>query len=78
MRGAPGRSIQELAGHRELTMTQRYMHLSPTALGDAIRLLDESAPVLPGHGDIVETVSRVFSLLLAGTIAFHLTSRWSM
>ena len=32
MRGAPPRAIQELAGHRELGMTQRYMHLSPAAL----------------------------------------------
>ena len=41
MRGAPARAIQELAGHVDLTMTQRYMHLSPAALEAAIRLLDE-------------------------------------
>lgn len=40
MRGAPGRAIQELAGHQELSMTQRYMHLSPFALNAAIRLLE--------------------------------------
>jgi site-specific recombinase XerD len=40
MRGAPGRAIQELAGHSELSMTQRYMHLSPAALDAAIQLLD--------------------------------------
>src|SRR3954470_1764808 len=54
MRGAPARAIQELAGHADLTMTQRYMHLSPAALADAIRLLDR-----PGakqkYGDGVET-----------------------
>jgi len=27
MRGAPARAIQELAGHSELQMTQRYIHL---------------------------------------------------
>ena len=31
MRGAPARAIQELAGHQDLSTTQRYMHLSPAA-----------------------------------------------
>ena len=44
MRGAPARAIQELAGHRDLTTTQRYMHLSPAAIEGAIRLLDQPAP----------------------------------
>jgi integrase len=48
MRGAPARAIQELAGHSELGVTQRYMHLSPAALDAAIRLLD-------GRGNIVAT-----------------------
>ena len=40
MRGAPARAIQELAGHQDLKTTHRYMHVSPAAVDDAIRLLD--------------------------------------
>jgi hypothetical protein len=54
MRAAPARAIQELAGHQDLSTTQRYMHLSPAALEGAIRLLDQ--PVSgKTFGDIVET-----------------------
>jgi integrase len=52
MRGAPARAIQELAGHQDLTTTQRYMHLSPAAIDSAIRLLDSPA-ILPNRGNIV-------------------------
>jgi site-specific recombinase XerD len=53
MRGAPARAIQELAGHQDLSTTQRYMHLSPAAVEGAIRLLDQPTPVW-GRGEIVE------------------------
>ncbi len=49
MRGAPGRAIQELAGHQELSMTQRYMHLSPFALNAAIQLLEGRGEALSGE-----------------------------
>ena len=48
MHGAPARAIQELAGHSDLGVTQRYMHLSQAALDAAIQLLD-------GRGNIVAT-----------------------
>lgn len=45
MRGAAPKAIQELAGHTTLTMTLRYMHLAPSALREAIGLLDLGQPV---------------------------------
>jgi hypothetical protein len=56
MQGAPGKAIQELAGHQELSVTQGYMHLSPDLLGASIRLL-ESRPKPRECGDILETAS---------------------
>jgi site-specific recombinase XerD len=53
MRGAPARAIQELAGHEDLTTTQRYMHLSPAAIEGAIRLLDHPSGV-GDRGDMGE------------------------
>jgi integrase len=44
MRGAAPKAVQELAGHSTLSMTLRYMHLAPSALREAIRLLDVGQP----------------------------------
>src|SRR5580698_3276005 len=42
MRGAaPARAIQELAGHQNLTTTQRYMQLSPAVRDASIDLLND-------------------------------------
>jgi integrase len=54
MRGAPARAIQELAGHKDLATTLRYMHLSEAAVESAIRLLELPAP---HPGDILETAT---------------------
>jgi integrase len=40
MRGVPARTIQQLAGHTNLTTTMRYMHLVPGAAEDAIAMLE--------------------------------------
>lgn len=59
MCGAPARSIQEAAGHQDLRTTQRYMHLSPTAVNEAIRLLN-ARPTGAPSGDILETTGAAF------------------
>ena len=44
--GAENRkTIQELVGHSTLSMTLRYMHLAPSALCEAIDLLNFGQPV---------------------------------
>lgn len=53
MKGAPAKAIQELAGHCDLSVTSRYMHLTPAARVDAIRLLEPSAAVRTG-GEMME------------------------
>jgi len=53
MRGAPAKSIQDLAGHESLSTTLRYMHLTPSARDAAIALLnnrDEKNAVGFGNG----------------------------
>lgn len=42
-RRAPMRSIQQLLGHSTIAMTERYAHLAPTVLTDAIRLLESDS-----------------------------------
>jgi integrase len=57
MRGAPARAIQELAGHVDLSTTQRYMHLTPTALENAIRLLDRKSVETEGRRRTARSMS---------------------
>jgi integrase len=58
MKGAPARAIQELAGHRDLATTQRYMNLRPNAVFDAFRLLEVGRSAAKRGDIIVETGDR--------------------
>jgi integrase len=40
MRGMHIRALQELLGHKSVIMTQRYSHLAPEQLQNAVKLLD--------------------------------------
>ena len=44
MRGVHMRALQELLGHKDIKMTQRYSHLSPDQLQGAVKLLDDILP----------------------------------
>jgi len=44
MRGATAMAIKELAGHRSLSTTMRYMHLAPSEKNRAIALLEKPWP----------------------------------
>ena len=66
MRGAPARAIQELAGHADLTMTQRYMHLTPAALDAAIRLLEQPNGPTNRIGSVVDRESAATATMTAG------------
>ena len=44
MRGVHMRALQELLGHKDIKMTQRYSHLSPDQLQGAVKLLDDIIP----------------------------------
>jgi integrase len=71
MQGATPKAIQELAGHQDLTTTQRYMHLSPAHKDAAIRLLDRR-PVDDGETNAVpadDHLSRIKSLVVTGSPA---------
>jgi hypothetical protein len=63
MKSVPARAIQELAGHADFSKAQRYMHLSPAATEDAIRLLD--GPAEAGrhdcHADLDEKLGDILS-----------------
>lgn len=50
MKGAPARAIQKLAGHQSVVTTERYMHLSPVALEESMRLINRP-PVWRHGGD---------------------------
>ena len=41
MKGAPALAIKEILGHRDISTTEKYMHLAPRALESAIKLLED-------------------------------------
>jgi hypothetical protein len=72
VRGAPTRAIQELAGHQDISTTQRYMHLSPAAADRAIALLERDHASSDGDfWGLAQRNERQRSLESAQRIARH-------
>ena len=51
MMGMAAQTIRKLAGHSSLSITERYMHLSPEHTGKAIRTLDSRELDGKGNGN---------------------------
>ena len=68
MKGVPMRAVQMLLGHSSIQMTERYAHLSPSTLNDAVLVLDQSETVvLQNFGHHLGTTSNITLELQAGT-----------
>ena len=68
MAGASMKAIQELLGHADITTTLRYAHLTPTALKEAVSLLEPKRqprnfgqPAVNWHPDSPETCEKITS-----------------
>ncbi|MFA7663102.1 MAG: tyrosine-type recombinase/integrase [Patescibacteria group bacterium] len=57
--GVPLQVIQALLGHSDLKMTQRYAHLEPLTLSDAIKTLEPKEPLSFNFGHNVDTVAKI-------------------
>ncbi len=53
--GAPTMAIKELAGHQDISTTQKYMHLSPAAKESAIALLNGATEQVYGNLTATQT-----------------------
>lgn len=57
--GIPLQVIQTLLGHSDLKMTQRYAHLEPLTLSDAIKTLEPKEPLNYIFGHNMDTVPEI-------------------
>jgi integrase len=56
MAGRPLKEVQELLGHSSITMTERYAHLAPERLRDAISALDRRFSTTSAHEAVEDVV----------------------
>ena len=61
MLGSERRTIQELAGHHAPAKTERYLHLQPSANGNAMALLDAPPPARLIRGSVAAKRQRGYN-----------------
>ena len=59
MAGRPLKEVQELLGHSSITMTERYAHLAPERLRDAIAVFDRRFSTTSAHEAVDDVVDAV-------------------
>ena len=60
MSGVDLNTIRELLGHKDLTMTLRYSHLSPSHKQHAVEALGKLIVTNPSHSGIVEAQDKLY------------------
>ena len=69
MRGASLKEVQEILGHKTMTMTLRYAHLSQEHKKKAVNLLNGLTALPPTESSMSQNVTKLNSSVPAGSLS---------